>query len=53
MYTLSVYWKNIIEAAMSAQPARLHSHTREDRFVFERRMAAMRATNRRFVHRFG
>jgi len=53
MHTLSVYWKNVLEAAMSAPPARLHSPTREDRLVFERRMAVLRATDRRFVHRNG
>lgn len=50
MYTLSVYWKNVIEAANSCQPAQRCGHTREERRAFERRMAAMRATDRRFVH---
>jgi len=50
MLILSTYWKSVLDSAMTAQPARLHIHTREDRLAFERRMAAMRAADRRYVH---
>ncbi len=50
MQILSIYWKSILASAMTAQPARRHAHTREERLAFERRMAAMRAEDRRYVH---
>ena len=49
MQILSIYWKSILASAMTAQPARLHIHTRAERLAFERRMAAMRAEDRRYI----
>jgi len=49
MQILSTYWKNVLSSAMTAQPARLYAHSRAERLAFERRMAAMRAEDRRYL----
>jgi len=53
MQILSIYWKSVLASNMTARPARLRVHTREERLAFERRMAAMRAQDRRYVHMNG
>jgi hypothetical protein len=50
MQILSIYWKGIWETTMSGRPSHIHSHSKEERISFDRRMAAMRTADRRFVH---
>jgi len=46
---LSIYWKSVWDSAVSRSNAPVAGHTAADQAVFERRMAALRASERRFV----
>lgn len=49
MQILSIYWKGVWETAVSRNNAPIAGHTAADQAAFERRMTALRASERRFV----